>query len=548
MNSFFSPLINKLWLDSCKREWCRFDNAAEQVESLQKKILMNSLARNAKTKYGRRFDFKNITSISQYQQIVPLTTYDDYQEEISAIAGGEQHVLTKDKVLLFEPSSGTTSPSKLIPYTSTLRQEFNCGIKTWLYNLYSNYPALKGTAYWSISPASTPPPPNSCVIPVGFAADSDYLGYVGRFITTSLQAVPAEVAKITNIESFRYVTLLFLLRHRNLCLISVWNPTFLTLLMDSLPTYWKSLSADFVAGTISPPVAIDRNLLIKLKRQFSPSPQRAEEINQYGPNNLDKLWPKLELISCWHDGPSKRYATGLQEKYFPQVRQQGKGLIATEAFVSFPLIGMQGCVLAGTSHFFEFIHQDISSKPKTKSIYLAHELKIGEIYHVVVTTGGGLYRYQLQDTVEIVGHYKELPCLRFTGKLEGISDLFGEKLNQQFVDKELHRLFQNRNLKPNFFHLCPDKDLTRYVLYLEDSTINEKISTSLASELDQNLCKNFHYAYCRKLGQLKATQVFLTGPDASHKYFSHCQAQGMGLGDIKACVLSKTPLEANIFL
>jgi len=318
--------------------------------------------------------------------------------------------------------------------------------------------------------------------------------------------------------------------------------------MDFLDEYWDSLSADLAAGTISPPIPIDKDLSAKLRRKLSPTPQRAEEINEYGPKKPQELWPELDLISCWLDGPSNRHAKDLQEKYFPRINMQGKGLIATEAFVSFPLVGMQGSVLSGTSHFFEFIPLTQSGKPIENTIRLAHQLKTGESYSVVVTTGGGLYRYQLQDTVEVVGHYKEMPRIRFTGKLDGISDIFGEKLSEQFVAGELYQLFEQHALKPSFFLLCPNMDMKHYVLYLEDSTVNEAVISSLDVKLDQRLCKNFHYDYCRKLGQLNTVRIFHTGPGATHKFFAHCASKGMRQGDIKARVLSKTPLDHSVFL
>lgn len=495
---------------------------------------------------GRRFHFSDIKSISQFQHTLPLTTYDDYHEEISAIAAGKQGILTRDKVRLFEPSSGTAGPSKLIPYTSALKKEFHRGISSWLYNLYSHYPHLKGTAYWSVSPANTYIPQHSSVVPIGFETDSDYLGPFGRMVTNSLQAVPAVVRFIGDIDSFRYVTLLYLLMHRDLRLISVWNPTFLTLLLDTLGEYWDRLLDDLASGEISPPGPIDHRVHEKLRRSLRPAPLRAKEISECGPGSMEKVWPGLRLISCWLDGPSGSQATYLQKKYFPKIQLQGKGLIATEAFVSFPLVGMEGAVLAGTSHFFEFIPLNNSDSRASEPV-LAHQLETGASYSVVVTTGGGLYRYQLQDTIQVIGHYNMMPCLRFTGKLDGISDIYGEKMNEQFVGKELNQQFCLRANQPRFFLLCPDEALTRYILYLEDASANEAECSFLADEIDRRFRKNFHYDYSRKLGQLKAIQINYTGPEATRKYFAYCQSKGMRQGDIKASVLCKTPIDPSVF-
>jgi hypothetical protein len=340
--------------------------------------------------------------------------------------------------------------------------------------------------------------------------------------------------------------LLCLLIHRDLHLISVWNPTFLTLLLDSLAEYWDSLLNDLASGKISPPGPIDKAVHEKLRRKLRPAPLRAKEIREYGPGNVEKIWPGMSLISCWLDGPSGAQAAKLQKRYFPKVQLQGKGLIATEAFVSFPLVEMAGAVLAGTSHFFEFIPLKDTDGPTSDPV-LAHQLETGRTYSVVVTTGGGLYRYRLQDTVQVIGHYKMMPRIRFIGKHEGISDIYGEKLNEQFVNEELTQQFSLRAHQPGFFLLCPDRDLTRYILYLEDPSVGEAECSSLAEAIDQRFRKNFHYDYCRKLGQLKAIQINSTGPEATRKYFAYCRSKGMRQGDIKASVLCKTPIEQSVF-
>ena len=62
-------------------------------------------------------------------------------------------MLTADRVKLFQPTSGSSSATKLIPWTATLGREFRRGISPWLAALYRRKPALLGgTAYWSISP------------------------------------------------------------------------------------------------------------------------------------------------------------------------------------------------------------------------------------------------------------------------------------------------------------------------------------------------------------------------------------------------------------
>lgn len=62
-------------------------------------------------------------------------------------------------------------------------------------------------------------------------------------------AVPSHVRFLSDMEAFRYATLLFLIRVRCLKLVSVWNPTFLSLLVERLPEWSGQLARDLKPDT-----------------------------------------------------------------------------------------------------------------------------------------------------------------------------------------------------------------------------------------------------------------------------------------------------------
>jgi hypothetical protein len=213
---------------------------------------------------------------------------------------------------------------------------------------------------------------------------------------------------------------------------------------------------------------------------------------------------------------------------------QPKGLLATEAFVSFPLVGKTGGALAVTSHYFEFLTE-------TGDILLAHQLEKGKNYSVIVTTGGGFYRYQLNDIVEVTDFYYQIPCLKFIGKADYISDHFGEKLNEQFVANTLERLFNKNQITPTFVMLAPEEDGDfHYTLYLElPNQQTLELTNHLTTELDFALRENFHYDYCRRLGQLGEVRLVQVTRGAE-VYIQACQARGQKLGNIKPAILQKS--------
>ena len=508
------PIANTLWVASCLPEWRRFQGAANAIRETQAGWLAACLRGNQNSQYGQRHSFDTIHSPQEYQRRVPLTSYDDYTDQIARIGAGQPNVLTAAPVRMFELSSGSAAASKLIPYTDALKAEFQRGLAPWIYNLYTHIPDLqRGPAYWSVTPLVEGKRFTSGGIPIGFESDSAYLGPLGKWLVESALAVPDSVKLAPDVDSFRYQTLLHLLRHRDLRLISVWNPTFLTLLLDALKEFWDRLLDDIERGTSAP---------------HSPDPQLGHALRACSPTEPESLWPRLGLLSCWADGPSAPYAARLRE-IFPHATMQAKGLLATEAFVSFPLVGVEGSVLAIRSHFFEFM--DTSGE-----CLLAHQIEKGKTYSVVITTGGGLYRYQLHDIIEVIGHWRQIPCIRFVGKADHISDWFGEKLDERFVAGVFEQVFAAHDLSPAFAMLAPhNSGGFCYQLYIE----SKAIPTSLAKALDQALRENFHYDYCRKLGQIGPLQITQV-TDGAQTYLYACHARGQRLGNIKPGVLQKT--------
>ncbi|MBK6792934.1 MAG: GH3 auxin-responsive promoter family protein [Anaerolineales bacterium] len=524
-----AALANRLWLFTSRKAAKDFHQASQNVAETQAGILRNYLTKNENTSY-----LKTKLPITNYQSL-PLTTYEDYLPYIDRIANGEQDILTRDPVQLFELSSGSTSASKMIPYTRTLKREFGFGLSAWIHDLYTHHPALMaGPAYWSISPLTSGPRRTPAGIPIGFEEDSAYLGSFGSVIESSLMAVPNFVKHIQDVDDFRYVTLLYLLRCEDLRLISVWNPTFLTLLLAPFETWWDSLLKDIADGTITPP-----NQSPIPNSQF-PNKPRSRTLSKITPTNYPSIWQHLSLISCWADGASEPYAKELQS-HFPNVTIQPKGLLATEAFISFPLTGYDGGALAVTSHYFEFLAEN-------GDIFLAHQLEKEKKYSVIVTTGGGLYRYQLNDIVEVTDFYNQIPCVKFIGKADKVSDFFGEKLNEQFVAGVLKELFAKHNLNPTFYMLAPDDTPPfHYTLYIElAGNSTTQLSDHLTTELDNSLRTNFHYDYCRKLGQLAETQTVQV-KDGGAAYIRACQGRGQKLGDIKPSVLQRSTGWGDVF-
>jgi hypothetical protein len=504
-----------------------FKKAAKSVANVQEKLLLNIVRANAQTKYGRDFNFSSISSIEDFQNCVPLISYQDLLPFVEKLKQGEKNVLTGECIDRFVFSSGTVSATKLIPYNKTLRKQFGKSLAPWLNNIFWNYPSvLSGPSFWIVTPPGTMPEVEG-KIPAGFDDDSSYFGRIERFFIRKIMAVPDEVSQLANLQNYYYALSYFLLKENNLRLISVWNPTILSIILNFIATNKNLLLKDILDGTLTLPSGEDELKRKLLQRSLHPKKRRAKELTSIlknnKPYNWTKVWPKLTLISCWTHAWAKELIPGIK-KLFPGVVIQGKGLLATEAFISFPFetttnsVEEEQPVLAINSHFFEFIDNE------TGEITLAHKIEEGRKYEVIVTTGGGLYRYKLNDVVEVKGFYRSVPRIEFMGKTDIVSDVCGEKLHESHVSEVLQKTMELFEIKSSFHFIAPSVEgsLAGYVLYLNEEGIDKFTIdfSKLTKAIDDALKENFHYRKCRELGQLNTPGIFLLKQEAIETYLS----------------------------
>ena len=510
-----------IWLGASLREAARFKRATGRVRDEQQRVLERLIRMNADTDFGRVHAFSRIHSVREYQQRVPVRTYEEFQPYIDRVCAGARDVLTRDPVRLFEPTSGTASPTKLIPYTASLQHEFQRGIAPWVADLFLHDPQLMhGEAYWSVSPAFQHERRTAGGIPIGFDDDAAYVGGWRRRLVQATMAVPPSARVARDLATFQQLTLLSLIRHPNLRLMSVWNPTFLSLLMNALEAHADALLHDLRSDPRR------HDALNNALRARSPAERHTT------------LWPRLRLISCWADAHAAAPAAQVAE-LFPQCRIQPKGVIATEGFISMPMEGHEGSALAIRSHFLEFLPIRADHERCGEPPVLAHELESGQRYEVVLSNGAGLYRYRLGDYIEVVGRLHQCPLVRFIGRLRYISDWFGEKLNEAHVASVLRDAMQSLAVSPSFSMLaCEAKDARpAYVLYIEtgegDGTLHR-----LGELVDAHLRGNVHYDYARRLGQLAPIRVFRAA-GAGETYLNVAMRAGTRAGDVKLVALDR---------
>src|SRR5216683_2022052 len=315
---FRVSLANLLWFlysFGMSRRWKR---ATHDVSGTQAAVLKRILSENADSEFGREHHFAGVNSVELYQRAVPLRSYEEFQPYIERIADGRPQVLTAQRVLQFGLTSGSTQASKLIPYTKALVSEFQEGIDPWVYYLFRRFPRiLLGKTYWSVTPIGERKSHTAGGIAIGFDDEQQYFSPLTRWVLGSIMAVASSLAQVQDMDTFRYVTLRLLLQEQSLSWVSVWNPSFLTLLLEPLAANFSRLIEDMRRGTLSVASEIEPPLRNVLAPLCKANPARAAELASLhaawqdkpftelqspGRTLYEAIWPRLRVISCWAHG------------------------------------------------------------------------------------------------------------------------------------------------------------------------------------------------------------------------------------------------------
>lgn len=498
-------------LEAGGRERIALLDACRDPRAAQRVLLQRILAENAASGFGREHGFDAIDGLDDYRRRVPIRDYAGLEPWIDRICAGERDALTTAPVFVLEQTGGGGGARKLVPYAQGTIAAFQRGVLAWLADLCRAFPDIGlGRAYFAISPATRQRPEPIGGLPVGLGSDAAYFGEEFAADVGAILVGDGAIAATTELEDWRQRTLHHLAAADDLTFVSVWSPTFFSMLLDAIESDPEALVRALRDGAPALP----------------PKPERAALLQRSLANgglNVKTFWPRLELVSAWADASSASFARQLKAR-LGDVGFQPKGLLATEGIFTLPLHGSRAPMPALTSTFLEF-------EAPGGELLLIDQLREGDAYDLVVTTPGGFYRYRIGDRVLCIGHHREdgcaVPLLRFLGRTGGVLDLVGEKLDEAFVADCLERLATFATLAP------ADGARPAYRLIVEGDEVTAR---GAAAQVDEALRRNPLYADARDTGQLGDLQtVPVSGAFAS--YVEWRLAKGHRLGDVKVPAL-----------
>jgi hypothetical protein len=496
----------------------RFEQATKQPAETQRDLLMSIIRRNADTEYGRRYNFALINSIEDYQNQVPVISYNDIAEEIARISdAGEKNVLTSEDPVMFAQTSGTTGNPKFIPVTPSCQGENSKDLmRTWVYHARKDHPDLfKGKIVSLVSPAVEGYTDSGVCF--GSASGHIYKSMPG--VIQKIYAIPYEVFEIENYES-KYYAILRIGLQENVSFLATANPSTILKLCEKADEFSDYLISDIRQGTLSESFHIRGDIREVIEKRLMANPARASELEQMRKNRGGRLlagdyWPDLQLIGCWKGGTVGHYIKKFSGWFDPDnirpVPVRDWGFLSSEARCSVPLsdIGDAG-VLSVAVNFFEFVLADeITTHPddyRAWRFLTADQLEREGQYYVFLTTTGGLYRYDINDVLEVCGFYNKTPQIRFLRKGRGMTNITGEKLSVNQLIEAIQKAGSEADVLVEHFKAEADPKESRYVIrgqFVKDYDTSS--FQNFLSAVDQHLKEiNIEYKEKRKSERLRS--------------------------------------------
>lgn len=481
-----------------------FENATKNPMTAQKKVLFEFLSRNKNTEYGLEHNFTGIKTIKDYQDSVPINNYQDMQPYIEKMAQGEINVLTRDKVVLFGVTSGTTGKPKFIPVTAYSRSKKIDVMNLWVYYISRDHPGVfRGKILAVVSPEVEGYTKSG--IPHGAETGHGYRNMPG--LVKSLYVLPYQVFEIKNYDA-RYYTILRIAMEENVTTLASLNPSTIALLCQRIEPLKKRIIEDIEKGTLDRDFDIPADIRKTIEKSLKPNPARARELknilSREGKLLPKDFWPNLELIECWKGG-----TVGLYLKEFPKcfgnIPVRDFGYLSSEARGSIPISDeTKGGILAINANFYEFIPREDAGK-LNKRILTSEELKEGEEYFVIITTPGGLYRYNIDDVIRVTGFFNNTPMIEFVQKGLNMTSVTGEKLYESHIVEAMCRATDRAKCCVEFFTTSIQWGrIPRYIFlveFTESPPLDKK--KDLLKCIEQELCQiNVEYHTKRKSQRL----------------------------------------------
>lgn len=391
------PLFNSIASWFLKKRIHQIELFLKYPLEVQQEVLQDLISYAKKTKVGYQYDFNSIRTYEQFNQRVPIITYEDIAEDVKDSRNGEDNIFWPTPIKWYAKSSGTThAKSKFIPVSVESLEDCHYKAGKDMLSLYiNNNPEAQLFTGKSLRLGGSQEL---------YRNEKSYFGDLSAIITDNLP-LWAEINTTPSLE---------------VSLMSEWEAKLNAIIAETSKENVTSL------------VGVPSWMLVLINKLMQAN----------GQAELSRIWPNIEVY--FHGGVSFRpYKSQFDELFAQHNLQYYEIYNASEGFFAIQDLNGSDELLLMLDYgiFYEFIP---FGQPDSSIIPLA-SVELGVNYNLVITTNGGLWRYKIGDVVRFtsLSPYR----IQISGRTKHFINTFGEELVIENADRAIEIVAKEMKLE-----------------------------------------------------------------------------------------------------
>ena len=367
-----------------------FKYRLKQIKKLKKDPMkaqnevFKELIKKAKdTEWGKKYQYNSIQNISQFQNNVPISSYEEIFPFIARMMEGEKNILWPGQIYWFSKSSGTTNArSKYIPVSKEAIKDChqkagNDGVMLYIESnpqtkIFKGKGLIIGGSFKKIR--SNP---------------NIFCGDVSAIVMKNL----------THLAEY------------------LRTPKLKTALMSDYEEKIEKLAEEASLKNVVSMAGVPTWMILIIKKV----------VEKKGAKNILEVWPNLEVF--FHGAVAFSPYQKLFEELIPSDKMHYVELYnASEGFFAIQDdLSKKGEMLLMPDYgiFYEFIPMEEFGS-KNPNILTMGQVEIGKNYAIVISTNAGLWRYVMGDTVSFTSIFPHR--IKITGRTKHFINAFGEEV------------------------------------------------------------------------------------------------------------------------